>query len=179
MHKQRMRPPRNIRMNRNRENELIILAVKVIKVIAPDILNISRIHEPMTIGGLFNEHHRRQVIEVPVSGDLDEPGILAANQRLHPGLGLLLVVNLGPGIAGAQVVRLAIFMAHAVVIFDAVVQKQLCALAAGFPPVSCWRRVLVRCVYVLTMERRFRGEACRRNRSACDMSCRGYRAAAR
>lgn len=134
MHKQRMRPARNIRMDRNRKDELVILPIKIVKVIAPDILYITRIHESMTIRRLFDKHHRRQVVEVPVGRDLDEARLLAANERLHPLVGRLAVVNVCPRVAGAEVVGLAVVVAHAVVVLDAVLEEQLGALFARLPP---------------------------------------------
>lgn len=55
-------------------------------------------------------------------------------QGLHPSLGLLLVVDLGPAVARAQVICLAVLVAHAMVVFDAIVEEELGTLATGFPP---------------------------------------------
>lgn len=44
------------------------------------------------------------------------------------------VVDFGPGVAGAQVIGLAVFVGHAVVVFDAVVEEELGTFFACFPP---------------------------------------------
>lgn len=136
MHQNHMRPPTNIRMNRNREYKLIILPVEIIEVIPPNILNISRIHKPMTIRRALDEHHRRQIINVPVRWNLHKTRLLAIDHGLHPLVSLFGVVDFGPRVARAQVVGLAIFVGHAVVVFDAVVKEKLGTFFACFPPVS-------------------------------------------
>lgn len=130
-----MRSSRNIRMDGNREDKLIILAVKVVKVIPPDIFDIPGIHEPMAVGCLLDVHHRRKVINVPIGGNFDEAGVLALDVWLHPFFCFLRVVDFGPRIACLEVVCLAVFVAHAVVVFDSVVEEKLGAFSAGFPPV--------------------------------------------
>ena len=44
------------------EDELVMLPVEVIEVVSPKILDISRIHPSMTVGGILDEHHRRQAV---------------------------------------------------------------------------------------------------------------------
>lgn len=89
----------------------------------------------MTIRRTLDKHHRRQIVNVPVRRDLYEPGLLAVDHGLHPFVRFLCVVDLGPGVACAQVVGLAVFVAHAVVVFDAVVEEELGTFFACFPPV--------------------------------------------
>lgn len=137
-----MRSSRNIRMDGNREDKLIILAVEVVKVIPPDIFNITGIHEPMTVGCLLDEHHRRQIINVPVGRNFDEAGILALDVWFHPFFCFLCVVDLGPRIACLEIVCLAVFVAHAVVVLNSVVKEKLGAFSAGFPPLY---RVSTKC----------------------------------
>ena len=136
MHQNHMRPPTNIRMNRNRENKLIILPIEIIKMIPPDIFNIPRIHKPMTIRRALDEHHRRQIVNVPVRRDLHETCFFAVDHGFHPLVCLFGIVDFGPGVAGAQVIGLAVLVRHAVVVFDAVVEEELGAFFACFPPVS-------------------------------------------
>lgn len=54
-----MRPSRNIWMDSNREDKLIILAVEVIEMVAPDILHVPRVDKAMAIRRVLDEHHRR------------------------------------------------------------------------------------------------------------------------
>jgi hypothetical protein len=49
---------------------------------------------------------------------------------------LFLIINLCPGIIGAKVVRPAVFMAHQVVIFNAIREEEFCGFFADLPP---WR----------------------------------------
>lgn len=90
MHQQRVWSARNIRMNSNGEYKVIVLAIKIVKMIAPYILNVTRVHESMliimlvllrvthcgisqnmktgvremtyTIRRVLDEHHGRQVV---------------------------------------------------------------------------------------------------------------------
>lgn len=110
-------------MDRDREDKLIILAVEVVEVVAPDILHVACIHKAVAVGRLLDEHHRGQVINIPVRRDLHEPSLRTMLQRFHPRLGLVLVVDLGPAVTRSQVVRLAVLVAHAVIIFDAIVEE--------------------------------------------------------
>lgn len=123
-------------MNGNRENKLIILPIEIIKMIPPNILNIPRIHKPMAIRRALDEHHRRQIVNVPVRRDLHETRLLAVDHGLHPLVRFFGVVDFGPCVARAQVVGLAVFVGHAVVVFDAVVEEELGAFFACFPPAS-------------------------------------------
>lgn len=90
----------------------------------------------MRVGAVLDEHHGRQIIDVPRTGDLNEPRLLSFNQRFHPLLGFLGVVDLRPGISCAKPICLAIVMRHRVIIFDPVTQHKLGAFLAGFPPGS-------------------------------------------
>lgn len=58
MHQQHMRPSRNIRVDSNREDKLIILAVEVVEMVAPDILHVPRVDKAMTVRRVLDEHHR-------------------------------------------------------------------------------------------------------------------------
>lgn len=107
-------------MNRDGEDELIVLPIEVIEVVPPQILGISCIDEPMTVGRPLDEHMRRQIIQIPVRRNLNQAGFLALDQRLHPLLGLLAVVDLGPCVVSPQIVRLAVVVAHAVVVLNSV-----------------------------------------------------------
>ena len=47
---------------------------------------------------------------------------------------LFLIINLRPGIAGAKVVRLAVFMAHRMVIFNTIREEEFRRFFADLPP---------------------------------------------
>lgn len=114
---------RDIRMNRDGKDELIVLPVEVVEVVPPQILCISCIDEPVTVGRLLDEHVRRQIIQIPVRRNLNQTCILSLDQRFHPLLGFLAVVDLGPCVVGPQVISLAVVVAHTVVVLDSVRQQ--------------------------------------------------------
>jgi hypothetical protein len=69
MHEKNMRPAGNVWMASDREDADLArvrivrkLPVEIIEVIPPNIFNISRIHPPMAIGTVLDEHHRREVV---------------------------------------------------------------------------------------------------------------------
>jgi len=64
-----MRPTGNIRMNCKRKHaDLIgiigVFAVEIVKVVSPQIFNISRVDPAVAVGGVFDEHHGRKAIKV-------------------------------------------------------------------------------------------------------------------
>jgi hypothetical protein len=142
MHLQHMWSPRNIRMNRHRKAKLLVIFVKVIEVIHPQLFNDLRVHPAMAVWCLLDEHHGRQIVDVPGCRDLDEPGWLPLDQRLHPLFRLLAVIDLRPGIPDSEPVHLGIIMAHAVIILNAITEQKLSTLFTRFPPrrhASSWR----------------------------------------
>lgn len=134
MHQNSMRPARDIWVDRNRKDKLIILPVEIVKMVPPDILNIAGIHEPMAIRRLLDKQHGWQVIDVPVCRDLYETSLFAFGQGLHPFVRFLFVVDFGPIVASTQIVSLTVLVAHAVIVFDAVVEEELGTLFTRFPP---------------------------------------------
>jgi hypothetical protein len=48
------------------------------------ILQMPRIDEAMAVRRLPDEHHRRQIVHVPVGADLHQIDLLAALQGVHP-----------------------------------------------------------------------------------------------
>ena len=73
MHQQHMRSARDIRMDRDWGDKFVILAVEVVEMVAPYVFDVARIDESMTIRRLFDEHHRRQIIDVPIGRNLNQP----------------------------------------------------------------------------------------------------------
>lgn len=112
--------PSHIRMDRHREAELVVLSVEVVEVVAPQVLHISRIHPPVRVRRFLDEHHRWKIVQVPICGDLNQPGGGSLLEWLHPVVGVLVVVDGGPAVADAEVVREAVVVAEGVVVFHAV-----------------------------------------------------------
>jgi hypothetical protein len=134
VHQYDLRTSRYVRVDADGEDELIVFPVAVVELVPPEILDIPGVDESVAIGRRFYEHHRGQVVQVPARRDLHQTSLLALDERLHPRLCLLCVVNLGPCVARTQVVGLAIVMHHRVVVLNAVVQQQLAALLTTLPP---------------------------------------------
>jgi hypothetical protein len=85
-------------------------------------------------GSTYNKHHRRQIIRIPTRGDLAQAGGDACFERFHPVIGVLVVVDGDPLVAGAQPVALAVVVREGVVVFEAVFEHELGAFLGGFPP---------------------------------------------
>lgn len=138
MHQKNVRTTADVGMDRDGEDELIVLAIEVVEMIAPNVLHIARVDESMAIGCLFDEHHWWQIVDVPVGRNFHKSRLWAMFQGLHPSFGLLLVVDFGPAVAGAKIICLAVFVAHAMVVLDAVIEKKLSTLLTCFPPIRTY-----------------------------------------
>src|SRR5262245_12413926 len=88
----------------------------------------------MTVRRLLDEHHRRQVIEIPVRWDLDKIRLLPSHQRLHPLRCGSSVVDLRPAVANANVVGMKIVMHEAVIVAEAMLRQQLIGHVGKLPP---------------------------------------------
>lgn len=111
-----------------------VLAIEVVKVVFPELLDGALVDPAVRVGYGFHEHHGREIVEVPVCGDLNEARGLAFFERVHPGVRGLVVVDFGPGVAGAEVVGLAVVVGHGVIVLDAVGEKEFGRFFADFPP---------------------------------------------
>src|SRR6185369_1379991 len=91
--------------------------------------------EAVRIGARLDEHHRRQIGEVPVRRDLNEVRLIPPHQRLHPVVcARRRVVDGGPGVAHSHVVRLEVAVHERVVVLDAPFEQQFVGDAAELPP---------------------------------------------
>src|SRR5690606_31859377 len=80
-HEQHLRATRDVRVDRDGKNRVVVFAVDPVELIAPHLLDMAGIDEAMAIGRLLDEHHGRQVIKIPVGGDLDQPGFVATDRK--------------------------------------------------------------------------------------------------
>ena len=78
VHQQHLRAAAHVGMDRHREDGVVVLAVDPVELVAPDLLDVARIDEAVAVRRRLDEHHRRQVVEVPARRDLDQVGLLAA-----------------------------------------------------------------------------------------------------
>jgi hypothetical protein len=62
-----------------------------------------------------DEHHRRQVVQVPAHRDLDQIRLLPAYQRFHPLARLLRIIDGRPAVANADVIRLQVVVHQAMI----------------------------------------------------------------
>ena len=107
--------PAHVRVNSHREAKIVVLAVEIIKVVSPQLLDVFGIHPSVTVGRFFDEHHRWQVVEVPIGWDLDQTGMRAGNEGFHPVRRVFAVIDWGPGVAGAEPIGEAVVVGKAVV----------------------------------------------------------------
>jgi hypothetical protein len=57
------------------------LAIKVVEVISPDVLDIPGVYPSMTVGAVLDEHHRWQIVDVPATRNFHETGLGTSYQR--------------------------------------------------------------------------------------------------
>jgi hypothetical protein len=95
---------------------------------------VAGIDEAVAVRAALDEHHRREVVEVPARGDLDQIGLVPAHQWLHPLRGRLVVVDRRPGITDPHVVRLEVAVHQRVVVLDAALDEELIGDLAELPP---------------------------------------------
>src|SRR5258706_5280939 len=133
-HEQHLRPPRDVRVDRYRESGVVHLAIDPIELVAPDFFDLPWTDEAMAVWSGLDEHHGRKVVEIPATGDLDQTGLLAALQRLHPMRGRLRIIDLGPLIAGADVIRNKIIMHQAMIVFDTLLDQKIDGNRTQLPP---------------------------------------------
>src|SRR5581483_12259788 len=79
VHQQHLRTSAHVRVNSHGKHCVVVLSINPIKLISPHLLNVAGVDETVTIGRFFNEHHRRQVIQIPVRRNLDEVGLAATH----------------------------------------------------------------------------------------------------
>src|SRR6266545_1725262 len=104
VHEHDLRLAAHVRVDRHREDGVVVLAVHVVELVEPELLDVARVDEAVAVRRGLDEHHRRQVVEVPARRNLDQVGFLAAHERLHPLLRLLRVVDLRPRVSDPHVV---------------------------------------------------------------------------
>lgn len=100
--------PADVWVDGDGQAKLIILAVEVVEVVAPQVLYVAWVDPAMAVGHLFDEHHRRQVVQVPACGDFDQTRHRPRLERLHPSGWRLRVIDLGDGVPGSKVVGQAV-----------------------------------------------------------------------
>src|SRR5215211_698741 len=133
-HQQTLRPAAHIRVDGQAVRRVVHLPVDPVELVAPQLLDVVRVDEAVAVRRALDEHHRRQVVEVPVAPDLDEVYFLAAHERLHPLLGRLGVVDLGPRVAHPRVVRGEVAVLETVVVLVVVLEEKLVGRGGDLPP---------------------------------------------
>ena len=133
-HEQDLWAPADVRMDRDREHRVFVLAVDVVELVAPELLELPWVHEPVAVGRGLDEHHRRQVVEVPAARDLDQVCLVALLERLHPRVRGLSVVDRRPAVTHPDVVRVKVVVHQAVVVRDPMVEQQRIRHLGELPP---------------------------------------------
>ena len=114
-HENHVRVTSDVRVYRDGKAEIVFLSVKEVKVIPPEIFYIAWVHPTMGIRRLLDEHHRWEIVEVPVCRDFDESCLLAVLEGMHPMRRMLRIVNLGPTVAGPEPVGVAVLVREGVI----------------------------------------------------------------
>ena len=70
--------PYYVRVDRHGEDRIVVFAIDPIELVAPHLLDIAWIDEAVAVRRLLDEHHRRQIVSVPIRRNLDEISFLAA-----------------------------------------------------------------------------------------------------
>ena len=127
----------NIWVNGDREYEaLLLFPVMKLELIHPQLLNISRVDPAVTVRRFLNEHHRRQVVKIPTGRNLHQTCHGTLFQRLHPVVGMLLVIDWVPLVACTQVIALTIVVRETVIVVQAILEHELSAFLGRLPPRS-------------------------------------------
>ena len=134
VHGQHGGPAAHVGVDRHRVDGVVVLAVDPVELVEPELLDVARVDEAVAVRRRLDEHHRRQVVQVPAGRDLDQVGLLAALERHHPLLGLLRVVDLRPRVADADVVGLEVLVHERVVVLDPALEQELVGDVGELPP---------------------------------------------
>ena len=102
-------------MYRHGETKVLLLAVEVVEVVSPQVLHVARVHPPVAVGRFLNEHHRREVVQVPVRGDFYKARLRTGFEGVHPVGRVFTVVDGGDGVAGSEVVGVTVLVGEGVV----------------------------------------------------------------
>src|ERR1700733_12955353 len=70
-HQQHLRPPRDVGMNGHGEHRVIVFAIDPVELVAPQFFDVARLDEAVAVRRTLDEHHRRQVVEIPASRNID------------------------------------------------------------------------------------------------------------
>ena len=124
-HQQNLRSTADIRVDGDWKHRLVIFPIDKIKLVSPHLLYVSRIGETMAVRSLLEEHHRRQVVQVPVGRNLHQVRFFSPYQGVHPILGRLGVVDFGPAVTLPHIIAFKIPMHQTVVVLYAVLLQQL------------------------------------------------------
>src|SRR5215213_5972751 len=133
-HKQALRPAAHVWVDGQAVRCVVHLAIDPVELVAPQLLDVARVDEAVGVRRALDEHHRRQVVEVPVAPNLDEVYLLTTHQRLHPLLGRFGVVDLRPRVAHPRVVRSEVAMLEAVIVLVVVLEQKLVGRGGYLPP---------------------------------------------
>src|ERR1700722_3136606 len=137
-HHNDLRATTHVRMDGEAERRIVHLAVDPVELLAPQVLDVARIDKAVTVRGFFDEHHRRQIVDVPVCGNFNEIDFLTVLKGFHPVFSLLGIVDQRPAVADPCVKWLKVAIALAVIIFESVFLQERRGRRRHLPP---WRDV--------------------------------------
>ena len=65
-HENHMRMAADVRMDGHWEAKVVVFPVEKIEMISPQVFNVLWIHPAVGVGSLFDKHHGREVVQVPI-----------------------------------------------------------------------------------------------------------------
>ena len=114
-HENHVRMARDVRVDRHGKAKIVVLPVKEVEVVSPQVLDVLWVYPPVRVGRFLDEHHWGEIVQIPICGDLDEAGVRAFLQGLHPVVGVFAVVDWRPFVTSAEVVGQTVVMGEAVI----------------------------------------------------------------
>src|SRR5438552_3362372 len=100
--------PAGVRMDRYRENGVVVFVVDPVELVQPDLLEIARIDKSVTVWRSLVKNEGGPIFEEPARRHLDEIRLPAVDERFHPRLRRLGEVNPRPCVTPANVVAMEV-----------------------------------------------------------------------
>lgn len=119
-HHKNLRSSTNIGVNGDRKYCKIIFSINPVKLISPEVFDISRIHKAMTVWSGLDEHHWWKVVHIPVGWNLNQVYTVSSLQWLHPVFSWFAIIYIGPFLSCSGIVRLEIMMPLTVIILETI-----------------------------------------------------------
>src|SRR5207248_1333994 len=78
VHRQYLGPPTHVGVDGQLVHRVVVVPVDPVKLIAPQLFDVARIDKAVAVRRLLDEHHGRQIVEIPAGRDLDQINLLSS-----------------------------------------------------------------------------------------------------